>query len=274
MKMGKSEAQAVWGASPAGSIYSKDLAPGTRDFFEKSLRARNDYEIPWLFEVVPFALFKDKKVIELGCGAGFDAYELCRAGADYTGIDITPQNIERTRTHLGFYGFVPKVQEADAEHLPFEDAQFDAAFSNGVLHHTPDMAQSFREANRVLRPGGVFYVILYHKHSIFYWLTLWLFDHLLGGGFRKRTFAERIGKIEYTTSDEIPLVNVYSKTELRKILRDAGFQVESVCVRKLMKEDMPNIPVLRRLWKRIPQKMYDAAGKRFGRYVIAKGVKD
>ena len=271
--MGKSEAQAVWGASPAGSTHCLEHPPGTREFFETALRKRSEYELPWLTEVVPFASFRGRKVLELGCGAGFDAYEFCRNGADYVGIDITPENIGRTRTHLGFYGYDPAIQQADAEHLPFADAQFEVVFSNGVLHHTPDMPQSFREAFRVLKPGGEFWVILYHKHSIFHWLTLGLDQYILRGHFRKMTFAQQKGLIEYTTSDELPLVNVYSRGEVRQILTQAGFRVESVSVRKLVKEDMPTTPILRGLWKYIPQKVYDAIGRQFGWFIIAKGVK-
>ena len=98
----------------------------------------------------------------------------CRTGADYTGVDITPENIERTRRHLALFGFSPLVQEADAERLPFPDASFDVVFSNGVLHHTPNIDRSFREAHRVLQRGGSFWVLLYHKNSIFHWLSLWL----------------------------------------------------------------------------------------------------
>ena len=250
-----------------------EYAPGTREFFDTALRKRSEYELPFLFEVIPFASFRGRKVLELGCGAGFDAYEFCRNGADYTGIDITPQNIGRTQTHLGFYGYTPAVQQADAENLPFPDAQFEVVFSNGVLHHTPDMPRSFREACRVLKPGGEFWVIIYHKHSIFHWLTMGLDQYILRGGFRKRTFAQQKGLIEYTTSGVLPLVNTYSRGETKQILREAGFQVESVCVRKLVSKDMPTTPILRNLWKFIPQPVYDAVGKWFGWYVIAKGVK-
>ncbi len=271
--MGKVEAQAVWGASPAGSANGMGHLPGTREFFEAALRTRSEYEMPWLFAVVPFASFRGRKVLELGCGAGFDAYEICRNGADYTGIDITPQNIGRTQNHLAFYGYAPTVQEGDAENLSFADAQFEVVFSNGVLHHTPDMPKSFREAFRVLKPGGEFWVILYHKHSVFHWVTLWLFQYILQGNFRRETFKERLGKIEYTTSKEIPLVNVYTKAEVRNILQEAGFRVETVLVRKMVKDEMPRIPLVCYLWKYIPQKAYDAASKFFGWYVIAKGVR-
>ncbi len=267
-------ARAVWGASPAGSAYGGGAEPGSREFFDRVLRIRSSYEMPWLYEVVPFASFRSLRVLELGCGAGFDAYEFCRQGADYIGIDITPRNPELTRRHLAFYGYRPKVQTADAERLPFADRAFDIVFSNGALHHTPDMDKAFQEAHRVLKRGGEFWVILYHRDSIFHWVTLGLVDHLLGFGFRLRSFRERLAMIEYTTSGAAPLVNVYSKREVRHRLEAAGFLVRGTWVRKLVKEDLPGIPGSGPLWSMVPQQWLDALGRRWGWYLIARGIKD
>ena len=92
MREEKRAAQAVWGASPAGTTHGGGTEPGTREFFERVLELRNSYEIPWLGELVPFAAYRGRAVLEVGCGAGFDAYSFATAGADYTGVDITPQN--------------------------------------------------------------------------------------------------------------------------------------------------------------------------------------
>jgi hypothetical protein len=79
--------------------------------------------------------------------------------------------------------------------------------------------------------------------------------------------------IEYTTSKDRPLVNVYSRSQVRKLLHHAGFSVESMWVRKLLKEDLPEIYVIWRLWQYIPQRWLDFLGKYFGWYVIAKATK-
>lgn len=272
--MNKKSSQSVWGATPAGAIYGGGFEPETKEFFENVLNKRSTQEIPYLFELVSFFSFRNKKVLELGCGAGYDAYEFCKNGADYTGIDIAPENPERTKKHLRFYGYMPNVLVGDAEDLSFKDDKFDIVFSNGVLHHTPDIKKAFQEALRVLkRGGGEFWVIVYHKNSIFYWLTLLLVDHIFRFGFLKRSFKERLSMIEYTTSNELPLVNVYSRSTLKKILEDAGFKVEAIWVRKLTKQDLPSLPLLRTLWRFIPQRWLNFVGKAFGWYLIAKAKK-
>jgi len=237
------------------------------------VKKRSTYEMPWLEKIVPFSTFKGKHVLELGCGAGYDAYEFCRNGTHYTGIDITPENIKRAKLHLSFYGFSPVLQKGDAENIQFVTNNFDIVFSNGVLHHTPDISKSFQETKRVLKDGGEFWVILYHKNSIFYWLTLFLFDHIFRLGFLKRSFKERLAMIEYTTSEALPLVNVYSRNELKRLLIASGFEVETIWIRKLVKEDMPGIPLISPIWKYIPQRVYDKIGEYVGWYIIAKAIK-
>lgn len=112
------------GASPAGAK-SSSSKPMTLEFFKEAYALRCDYEIPWLNKVVGFEKYRDKKVLEVGCGAGFDAYNILKSGGIYTGIDITPENIRRTKRHLSFYNFEPAIIEADAEKLPFIEGSFD-----------------------------------------------------------------------------------------------------------------------------------------------------
>lgn len=259
----------IWGVSPAGITFGDGAEPGSKEFFESVLGKRSAYEQPWLFELVPFFSFRDKKVLEFGCGAGYDAYEFCRNGADYTGFDIAAENPQRTRKHLEFYGFAPKVLVGDVENAMFASESFDVVFANGVLHHTPDIERSIRESYRLLKHGGEFWVILYHKNSIFYWVTLFLVRHILKLGFLRQSFKERLSSIEYTTSATLPLVNVHSRGVVKGMLDAAGFAVESIWVRKLVKEDLP----LSRLWWFVPQAWLDFVGKYFGWYVIAKASK-
>ncbi|MGH2568974.1 MAG: class I SAM-dependent methyltransferase [Bacteroidota bacterium] len=224
-------------------------------------------------EIVPFSSLEGKKVLEVGCGVGYDAYDFCSHGARYVGIDITPENVERCRNHLEYFGLEPMVIVGDAEFLPCSDGSVDVVFSNGVLHHTPDIGKSFREANRVLCPQGEFWVILYHKNSIFHWISVVLFDYLLTFKFLQYTYSERLSMIEYTTSSFHPLVKVFSKRSVRSLLTTAGFLVDQMWVRKLTTEDLPNFPLFRHVWRRIPQGWLNWASARWGWYLIAKATK-
>jgi SAM-dependent methyltransferase len=270
----KKEAAAFWTASPAGWTWSPEAEPGTREFFQKVLAQRSAYEVPWLFELIPFASFAQKRVLELGCGAGYDAYQFCRQGADYFGIDIAPENPGRTRRHLGYYGCTPTVMQADAEHLCFRDHSFEVIFSNGVLHHTPDIGLSFREAHRVLKPQGEFWVIVYHRDSLFFWVNLLLYHHIVKLGFLQHSLAELLSGVECGTSEARPLVQVFSRRGLQSLLEKNGFVVEGLWVRKLRREDFPAPGRFKPLYERIPQRWLDSWEKVLGWYVIAKATKE
>jgi len=268
---GKQAARQVWGASPAGWVYGEGATIGTKEYFENVLRQRSNYELPWLFEVFPFAKTGKKRVLEVGCGAGYDAYAFCRSGAHYTAIDITSENIERTKKHLSLFGFESDVHLGDAENLDFPDGSFDVVFSNGVLHHIPDISRSFNEIQRVLKPGGEFWMTLYHKNSVFYRLSVCLWSHILKGGFRSLSLQERRSLIECTVSDAKPIVNVYSKSEVRSLVRQAKFSIEFIGCRKLVHEDFPGL--LHRLIRRVPGKFLDQLGRVLGWYVVVRARK-
>ncbi len=270
----KQNSQMVWGATPAGASFAPQLQPGSREFFEQVYQRRSTYEMPWLYNLFSFARWRGRRVLELGCGAGYDAYDFCRNGADYVGVDLTPQNPKRVMDHLKPYDLHPKTINGDAESIMFESNSFDCVFSNGVLHHTPDIQHSFLEAWRVLKVHGEFWVIIYNKYSIFYIFDVVIRKYLLKGGFLKRSLAEQRSFVEYTASDRRPLVNVYSTRQLRKLLTGAGFEVKNIWTRKLVADDLPPIPfVSRRLYPLIPQSALNRLAEIGGWYLVAQACK-
>jgi arsenite methyltransferase len=100
-----------------------------------------------------------ESVLDLGCGAGFDAFiaaQLVEHEGRVIGIDLSPEMLAVARAAEAEAGF-PQVEfcEAPVEALPFPDASFDVALSNGVLNLLPDKPAALREIFRVLRPGGM-----------------------------------------------------------------------------------------------------------------------
>jgi SAM-dependent methyltransferase len=104
------------------------------------------------------SLNEGETVLDLGSGAGFDCFLAANAvGAtgQVIGVDMTPEMIEKARENArkGGYRNVD-FRLGELEHLPVADSSVDAMISNCVINLTPDKAAVFREAFRVLKPGG------------------------------------------------------------------------------------------------------------------------
>ena len=98
------------------------------------------------------------KSLELGCGTGFFTLNLKLAGVIDEGhvTDLSPGMVEVAKRNARGLGFEVEGRVADAERLPYDDNEFDIVIGHAVLHHIPDLEQSFREILRVLKPGGRF----------------------------------------------------------------------------------------------------------------------
>src|SRR2546428_5725010 len=215
----KQRAREQWSHDPAGAVYGREYEFGTREFFDAVERHRYHEYAPWMPEVMGFDQFAGARLLEIGCGMGTDLLQFARGGAKVTGTDLTPRSIDISRQHLTLYGESGDFAITDCETLPFADDSFDVAYSNGVLHHTPDTAGAVREIHRVLRPGGQARVMLYHRRSFAYWGEVILRHGILQGEFlRGNSTADIMSKyVEFNESGGRPLGGVYSRRQARAL---------------------------------------------------------
>jgi SAM-dependent methyltransferase len=109
----------------------------------------------------PFALGSirpGEAVVDLGCGAGFDAFvaaQLVGPTGRVVAIDMSPEMLAIAEANLKAAEFSNlEFRLAHVEDLPFPGESFNVALSNGVLNLIPDKPQALREIFRVLRPDG------------------------------------------------------------------------------------------------------------------------
>jgi ubiquinone/menaquinone biosynthesis C-methylase UbiE len=97
-------------------------------------------------------------VVDLGSGAGFDCFLAARQVGDagrVIGVDMTHEMLERARDNAAHIGAGNvEFRLGELEHLPIADDMADVVISNCVINLVPDKAQVFREAFRILKPGG------------------------------------------------------------------------------------------------------------------------
>ena len=229
----KRRAREQWSQDPCGAKHGAKYEFATREFFDEVERHRYSEYAPWMPEVMGFDKFAGKRLLEIGCGMGTDLLQFARGGAVCTGVDLTPRSVEISSLHFGRYDMWADFALADGEHLPFADESFDVVYSNGVLHHTPDTAQAIKEAHRVLKPGGIAKVMLYHRNSFYYWTDIILRLGIVRGHFlRGHSPAEIMSRyVEYSEHDARPLVKVYSRRQARalfKPFREVKTEVEQM----------------------------------------------
>jgi arsenite methyltransferase len=97
-------------------------------------------------------------VLDLGSGAGFDCFLAARAVGEtgrVIGVDMTHEMLKKARANAEQGGYTQvEFRLGEIEHLPVADASVDVVISNCVINLSPDKPQVFREAFRVLKPGG------------------------------------------------------------------------------------------------------------------------
>lgn len=149
-----------------------------------------------------------ERILDLGCGDGQLSARLVATGAIVRGVDASAQMAAAARDR----GIV--ADEANAEALPYQDASFDAVFSNAVLHWVRDHDAMLREVKRVLRPGCRFVAEMGGHGNVAAILTA-LFATLERHGY---------GALE-NDINYYPTPEAYSRR-----LKRAGFSVEKIAL--------------------------------------------
>jgi arsenite methyltransferase len=146
-------APACCGASESASLalgYSADEIAAVPEGANLGLGCGNPQAIA--------ALRRGETVLDLGSGGGFDCFLAAQQVGEHghvIGVDMTAEMISKARGNAERAG-VRNVEFrlGEIEHLPVADDSIDVILSNCVINLSPDKAAVFRDAFRVLRPGG------------------------------------------------------------------------------------------------------------------------
>ena len=159
---------------------------------------------------------KNLRILDAGCGSGFTlAHYAKRDSCDIYGMDISDDALEWVRKR-GFW----KVAQGSVTDIPYRSETFDIVFSLDVLQQLrPDTsADALREMHRVLKPGGLLFI----RVAAFEWLRS-------------------------SHDDDIRSMHRFSRDELARKLRDAGYKVERISYANSF---LFPVVVIRRLLKR------------------------
>jgi len=189
-----------WNDRPCNIKHSsKEI--GTKEYFEEVTKRKYLVES----HILPFANFpayKDKLVLEVGCGIGTAAQSFIENGAIYTGVDLSDKSIEIAKQRFNVFNLEGNVFQGNIEEIDnINNTQFDLVYSFGVLHHTPNIEKSISNIYKMLKPGGEFKMMLYAKNS-------WKY------------FEITEGLDQFEAQSGVPIANVYTNEDIYNILQD------------------------------------------------------
>jgi len=144
--------------SPSGSIRNVSKAVGYSDEDLNAVPEGANLGLGCGNPVAIASLKEGEVVLDLGSGAGFDAFlAVNRVGKTgrVIGVDMTPEMIEKAKNNARKGGYENvEFRLGEIEKLPVADSSVDVIISNCVINLSPDKESVFKESYRVLKPGG------------------------------------------------------------------------------------------------------------------------
>ena len=186
-----------WDDRPC-NIRHSDKQVGTKEYFEEVTRRKYFVE-SHILDFADFEAYRGKAVLEVGCGIGTAAQSFMEAGADYTGIDVSPKSIALAQVRAKVFGLTGELLTGDIQTLTFPDKQFDLVYSFGVLHHIADLGSALKNIHAMLKPGGEFKLMMYASNS-------W------------KGACIRSGLDQFEAQSGVPIAHTYSPQQIKDLL--------------------------------------------------------
>lgn len=265
----KERVRDFWSEVSCGEVYA--IGASFPEALEAHAAARYRLE-PYIPTFARFPEGHGRDVLEVGVGMGADHLQWAQARPrSLAGVDLTQRAIDHTRARLKGAGLRSDLRVGDAERLPFADASFDIVYAWGVIHHSPDTPRSAREMHRVLRPGGVARVMIYHTYSVVSAL-LWVRYALLTG--RPRQSLEEMcahhlqgpGRKSYTIPEARQMFADFSRVDVVPQISFGDLLQGAVGQR----HNGPLLAAARKVW---PRWLIRTALRRHGLYLLIEAVR-
>ena len=145
-----------WNDRPCNVKHSSKEV-GTKEYFDEVERKKFFVE-SHILKFTDFEKWKNKKILEIGCGIGTAAINFAKNGADYTGIELSEESLNITKKRFEVYGQKGTLLHANAEELSnfLPEQKFDLIYSFGVIHHSPQPEKIVDQIKKYMDKHDVF----------------------------------------------------------------------------------------------------------------------
>ncbi len=177
------------------------------------------------------AKYKNKKILDAGCGIGFWTRQYSKHNLNVTALDLSVESLKINKISLNLFNLNASLINGNIEELPFKSCSFDHIVCDGVIHHSPDTEKCIEELHRVLKKEGSLILSLYHRNillkSKLVFNCLRSIGKLLNAGLRGRGRENIFSKV--STADEFvraydgmdnPVGKSYTYNEIKKMIGD------------------------------------------------------
>jgi len=252
-KVSIKEVEAYWNARPCNIKHSAKTK-GTIEYF-------NEVEL-WRYLIEPhthrfpqFEKWKDKRVLEIGCGIGTDATNFCRAGAVYTGIELSKESASLTRQRLKAFDLDGRIIVGNAENLDdlVGDETFDLIYSMGVIHHSPNPRAITKSLPNYLNTNGEIRIMVYAQNS-------W------------KNYLIESGMAQPEAQDDCPQAITYTNKEARILFNEFNLDISQDFIFPWQIDAYKNKTLIKEPWfAEMPESMFRTLETKLGWHLLIIG---
>lgn len=260
-----------WDNRPCNSGHSSQKT-GSLEFHNQVSEKRYLVE-PHILEFADFKSYNKLNVLEIGSGIGTDAFQFAKSGAIVKSGDISSRSIQicneikKNMTLDSIEFFCHDFENPD---LPIDSSfQPDLIYSFGVIHHSPNPQNVFKNLSMWARPGTKVKIMVYSRFSTKA-IALY-FRYCL----KSRFNYDRAVAMQSEAQFGSPYTFTYTRRKIKKILEESEVKVTNIYKRHIftykISEYKENIYVKRLYWKFIPKKVMKILENSLGWHLLIEG---